>query len=314
VAFSEQGAKRSAKPLFLRPIPIAASKNPRTLSTILRLVSFHSRHSVVARLLKPRSMAPLSVAVVFLTALAAQTHATTVVVARTASEIVIGADSKVTDTFGNDLNKRECKILQVENLFVAFEGLENDRKTGFNLREISAAALQSKPGGSIAERMSNLMGSLVSRLLIELPHLKKNEPQTYFRKVEGGQLFIRIVVAGFEKGRPLVFVRSFRALQYNPGQIGVAVIPDDCLEDCQGPVVTRYLGESDAIEGLPEETPDYWKAGLSAGVRRLIEVEIAARGEYVGPPIDIVRINQNGAQWIQKKSECSEPPGPSKRS
>jgi hypothetical protein len=227
------------------------------------------------------------------------------VVARSASEIVIGADSKVTDTFGNDLNKRACKILQVGNLFVAFEGLEVDRKTGFNLPEISRAALNFSTG-PMTEKISILTGFLVSELLIELAHLKTNEPETYFRKIEGGQLFLRLVVAGFEKGKPLVFVRSFRALQFNPGQIGVSVIPDDCLNNCEGAVVTRFLGESDAIEGLPEETPDFWKAGLSAGVRRLIETEIAARSEYVGPPIDIVRISKSGAQWVQRKPECAE--------
>jgi hypothetical protein len=234
-------------------------------------------------------------------------RATTIVVARTQNEIVIGADSKVTDTFGNDLNRRECKIRQVGNLLIAIEGLEIDRKTGFSVPEILTSALQSKPAASAAEKISILMGYLVSGLLVELPYLKAHEPDTYFRKIEGGQLFLRIIVAGFENGKPLVFVRSFRALQYNPGQIGVAVIPDDCLENCQGTVVTRYLGESDAIEGLPEETPDFWKAGLSDGVRRLIETEIAARSEYVGPPIDIVRINRSGAQWLQKKPECSEP-------
>jgi hypothetical protein len=226
------------------------------------------------------------------------------VVARSANEIVIGADSKVTDTFGNDLNKRACKILQIGSLFVAFEGLEVDRKTGFNVPEISRAALNFSPSGPMTEKVSILTGFLVSELLIELAHLKANEPETYFRKIEGGQLFLRLIVAGFEKGKPLVFVRSFRALQFNPGQIGVSVIPDDCLANCGDAVVTRFLGESDAIDGLPEETPDFWKAGLSVGVRRLIETEIAARGEYVGPPIDIVRISKSGAQWVQRKPEC----------
>jgi hypothetical protein len=243
---------------------------------------------------------------------AAPVQATTIVFARTASEIVIGADSKVTDTFGNDLNRRACKIRQVGNMFVALEGLEIDRKTGFSVREISTAALQLRPAASAAEKISILMGYLVSGLLVELPYLKSHEPEAYFKKIEGGLLFLRVIVAGFENGRPLVFVRSFRALQYNPGQIGVAVIPDDCLENCPGTVVTRYLGESDAIEGLPEETPNFWRAGLSAGVRSLIETEIAARSEYVGPPIDIVRINQNGAQWIQKKPECNDLPGPAR--
>lgn len=233
-------------------------------------------------------------------------RATTIVVARTPNEIVIGADSKVTDTFGNDLIKHACKIVQVGNLFIAFEGLEVDRKTGFNVPEISTRALNFRASGPLTEKISLLTGFLVSALLIELSHLKTNEPETYFRKIEGGQLFLRLIVAGFEKGKPLVFVRSFRALQYNPGQIGVAVIPDDCLDNCEGAVVTRFLGESDAIDGLPEETPDFWKAGLSEGVRRLIETEIAARSEYVGPPIDIVRITRSGAHWVQRKPECGE--------
>lgn len=243
---------------------------------------------------------------------AAPAQATTIVVARTASEIVIGADSKVTDTFGNDLSRRACKIRQVGNLFV------RSRDSRSIARQVSAfdrfrlRHSNYGPAASATEKISILMGYLVSGLLAELPYLKSHEPEAYFKKIEGGLLFLRVIVAGFENGRPLVFVRSFRALQYNPGQIGVAVIPDDCLENCQGPVVTRYLGESDAIEGLPEETPNFWKAGLSVGVRTLIETEIAARSEYVGPPIDIVRINQNGAQWIQKKPECNDLPGPAR--
>lgn len=232
--------------------------------------------------------------------------ATSIVLARTSNEIVIGADSKVTDTFGNDLNKRACKIWQIDDLFIAIEGLELDRRTGFNVLEISHQALSLRPFAPASERVSILMGFLVTGLLAELSHLKAHEPQTFFKKIEGGQLFLRVIVAGFEKRRPLVFVRSFRALQYNPGQIGVAVIPDDCLADCKSVIATRFLGESDAIEGLPEETPDFWKSGLSDGVRRLIEIEIEARSEYVGPPIDIVRITANGAQWVQEKTECSD--------
>ena len=237
--------------------------------------------------------------------LSGSAYATTIIVARTPNEIVIGADSKVTDAYGNDLNKRACKIRQFGNLFIAIEGLEIDRQTGFSVPDIANNALTSKAAMSTSDKVSVLMGFLVSNLLTELAHLKAHEPQTYFKKIEGGQLFLRMVVAGFENGRPLLFVRSFRALQYNPGQIGVAVIPDDCLDECKGAVVTRFLGESDAIEGLPEETQDFWKAGLSDGVRKLIETEIAARSEYVGPPIDIVRISANGAQWIQRKKECS---------
>jgi hypothetical protein len=240
-------------------------------------------------------------------------RATTIVVARAPNEIVIGADSKVTDTFGNDLNKRACKIRQVGNLFIAFEGLEIDPKTGFNLPEISTSALKLKPTASAAEKTSILTGFLVTRLSSELLWVKNHEPETYVRKIAGGQMFLRIVVAGFEKARPLVFVRNFRALEISPQKIGVTVIADDCLDDCPNGVVTRFFGETEAIDGLPEETPDFWKSGLSDGVRKLIETEIAARSEYVGPPIDILRIDRSGARWIQKKPECGAVENPSRR-
>ncbi len=235
----------------------------------------------------------------------ASVRATTIVVARSANEIVIGADSKVTDTFGNDLNKRACKIRQVGNLFVAFEGLEIDRSTGFSLPEISAAALKLKPTASAAEKADILTGFLVSRLSAELLHVKNHDPETYVRKIAGGQMFLRIVIAGFEKGRPVLFVRSFRGLEISAQKIGVTVVSDDCLDNCPNGIVTRFFGETDAIEGLAEESPEFWKAGLSDGVRKLIETEIAARSEYVGPPIDIVRIDRSGAQWIQRKPECA---------
>ena len=74
--------------------------------------------------------------------------------------------------------------------------------------------------------------------------------------------------------------------------------------------LTRFLGETEAIDGLPEETTGFWKEGLVNGVRRLVETEIAARSEYDGPPIDILRLDKNGAQWIQKKPECLGPTPP----
>ena len=232
-------------------------------------------------------------------------RATTIVIARSPTEIVIGADSKVTDTFGNDLNKRACKIRQIGNLFIAFEGLEIDRTTGFNLPDISSAALKLKPTASAAEKADILTGFLTSRLSVELLHVKNHDPETYVRKVAGGQMFLRIVIAGFEKGYPLLFVRSFRGLEISAQKIGVTVVSEDCLGGCPDGVVTRFLGETEAIEGLAEESPDFWKAGLSDGVRKLIETEIAARSEYVGPPIDILRIDRSGAQWIQRKPECA---------
>jgi hypothetical protein len=246
----------------------------------------------------------LAISAVLLAGIVSPADATTIVVARSANEIVIGADSKVTDTYGNELNSQVCKIQQVGNLFVAFEGLLRDKATGFSVPDIAVRALQFKPEASASEKVNILTGFLTAALFVELPHVRNNSADEFHTKLEG-QTFLRVVVAGFERGRPVVFVRQFRTTFIARG-IGVTVIPDDCLADCEGEVVTRFLGETDAIDGLPEDTPDFWKDGLPAGVRRLIETEIAARSEYVGPPIDLLRIDANGAKWIQKKQACPQ--------
>lgn len=88
---------------------------------------------------------------------------------------------------------------------------------------------------------------------------------------------------------------------------------DDCLANCDGEIVTRFLGETEAIDGLAEETPGFWRDGLASGVRQLIQTEIAARDEYVGPPIDLLRINSRGAEWIQRKPECTGIQGSAQR-
>src|SRR4030095_178912 len=137
------------------------------------------------------------------------TNATTIVVARSASEIVIGADSKVTDTYGHELDSRVCKIRQVGNLFLAFEGLLRDKATGFNVPEIAVRALQLKPDASAQEKVNILTGFLTSELFVELQRVRTNSPDEFHTKLEG-QTFLRIVIAGFEAGRPLVFVRQFR--------------------------------------------------------------------------------------------------------
>ncbi|HEY0385799.1 MAG TPA: hypothetical protein VGC64_07290 [Pyrinomonadaceae bacterium] len=258
-------------------------------------------------------MVKLCCCLVFLLLLVAgRAAATTVVAVKTPLEIVVGADSKVTDTFGNAFAGSACKIVQAGNLFFAYEGLARDRRTGFDITKTARQALQLKPDATVSERVSILTGLVATELFAELASLKQHDPETYREKIEGGQTFLKILVAGFEGDDPLLFVRQFRAVQLNSQPAGVSVVPDDCLADCREAVVIRSLGETAAIEDLPEETPGFWAEGITEGVRRLIETQIAARSEYVGPPVDILRMDKTGARWIQKKPSCpaieSRPP------
>lgn len=229
--------------------------------------------------------------------------ATTIVVVRSPDEIVIAADSKLTDTYGNELNNRVCKIQQAGNLFLAHEGFLKNRQSGFDVVALSQHALMLRPGSTARERVEILTGIVTSRLFSELANLKKNFPDDFRQKFEA-RTFLSIVVAAFENNRPLVFVRQFRTAQPRSGVIGVTVLQNDCLEDCSGGIATRLLGETDAIRDLPEETKDFWSGGLVAGARSMVELQIAARSEYVGAPVDLLQLTARGAKWIQKKASC----------
>lgn len=250
----------------------------------------------------------LTAFVLSLAAVAPAARATTVVAVKTPTEIVIGADSKVTDTYGNAFERQACKIVPAGAVVFAYEGMARDRQTGFDVARTARAALLSRRVATAAERVGDMTGALASALFAELPRLKRLDPDTYRAKVEG-RVFLKILVAAFEGNRPLLFVRHFRAAPARADIIGVTVTPDDCLADCVGlgaPYVTKFLGESEAIEGLAEETPGFWDRGVAEGVRRLVETEIAARAEYVGPPVDILRIDRSGARWVQKKPACPD--------
>jgi hypothetical protein len=242
-----------------------------------------------------------------LAAAARPARATTVVAVKTPTEVVIGADSKVTDTFGNAFERQACKIVPAGSVVFAYEGMARDRRTGFDVARTARAALLARREATAAERVGDMTGALADALFAELPRLKRLDPDTYRVKVEG-RVFLKILVAAFEGGRPLLFVRHFRAAPSRADIVGVTVIPDDCLADCGGGAgathVMRFLGESEAIEGLAEETPGFWDEGVAEGVRRLVETEIAARAEYVGPPVDILRLDRSGARWVQKKPAC----------
>ena len=249
-------------------------------------------------------LARLLITGVLIQSLSSAAKATTIVAVKTDTEIVIGADSKVTDTFGNASIKQVCKIVQAGNVFFAYAGFARDSKTGFSIPQIASAALNQKPGLSIGEKTKILTRLVTEKLNAEIPLLKKNDFVTYREKIEG-KIFLRILVAGFEKDKPVLLLRQFRLGQTDEKKVSVIVSEDDCDAKCKG-TTTRFLGETAAIDGLPEETPDFWNDGLAAGVRKLIETQIAAREEYVGAPIDILRITAKGAAWIQKKPSCPE--------
>jgi hypothetical protein len=66
------------------------------------------------------------------------------------------------------------------------------------------------------------------------------------------------------------------------------------------------LGQNEAIKRFEKTNPNLLKDGPVKAVRTLISIEIADKPNDVGPPIDVLHITKRGAEWIQKKPECTE--------
>jgi hypothetical protein len=237
--------------------------------------------------------------------IAATAGATTIVAVRDRKEIVIAADSKVTDTFGNATGGVACKIVPVGKMVFAHAGFSRDTRTGLSVPDLVEKELLRNPGESVTEAADLAAAAVADRLGRELLLLKQNDPATFRIKIEG-RTFLRLLFAGFDKKTPVIAVRRFRFGPLPAGGTGILVTSDDCAAGCRGKIETRFLGETEAIDGLPEETRGFWKAGLAAGARKLVETEIAARNDYVGPPVDIVSIKPKGIAWIAKKPECGQ--------
>ena len=78
-------------------------------------------------------------------------------------------------------------------------------------------------------------------------------------------------------------------------------------EDLWGLVV----GQCDAIDKFRDQNKGYFKRlDPVTSARMLVQMQIDATPDSVGPPIDIIRLTPNSTEWIQKKPECKPTANP----
>jgi hypothetical protein len=58
------------------------------------------------------------------------------------------------------------------------------------------------------------------------------------------------------------------------------------------------------MEDFRSENPALLRNDPVAFVRSMILFDIAANKARSGPPVDILRVDQNGPSWIDKKPNC----------
>jgi hypothetical protein len=96
-------------------------------------------------------------------------------------------------------------------------------------------------------------------------------------------------------------VRVYNARVYSSNDVQPELeTSDDCI-DC-----VRALGEN-AIDQFMSKNPRGSDSSIEL-VRKLVQLEIEHKPERVGPPIDVVRVDRNGAKWVQVSPSVTDCP------
>ncbi len=236
--------------------------------------------------------------------------ATTVVAIRTEKSVFIGADSKIGDS------SKRCKISQAGDVFFAFAGYpiimwdilnvphSPIKKEAFNIYKIIAEIeLMNAPIAKKVETFESITRDTLTKIL-EIT--RQNDPVAFCRRfVEGDKPTLSVIIAGVDHAVPVLYGREFRITTKCEEPVVLAVTPmNDINLLTPGKVQVILYG---AHEVILEKRPSSLNIDrIEEVINKWITWEIIAHPDAVGPPIDILRITDRKAEWIQHKPECKE--------
>lgn len=249
------------------------------------------------------------------TSLTATAHAqTTVVVAKSNTALVVGADSKAVDDYGHaKSNVQKILPLGFDPLFskqgyVAVAGFYDSGTTAlldpnaFNVPDIMRTC--GSLGRNVWERAEWCTASIKLRLPRVLTNIKGQKPDVYERKF-ANKVFLSLIFFGVDPDGSLgYYTRDFLGPAQPSPTLDPQITGINCGGNCKpssddAPALS-IAGHYEAILQLLAYHPDYWKKkGLIEGVRGLIEQEIHDCPAEVGPPIRIMLVTKDGAGWVQ---------------
>jgi hypothetical protein len=231
--------------------------------------------------------------------------ATTVVVLKTQSEIVAGAESMgVFITGDRRISHRFCKIHQVHDFFIASAGFFDTRAgQRLNIKEVvTRAARRSDPLAVAVSRSSSAIANALSQAVSDA-----REDDGLYNVLGRGSVVSFFF--GFEDGKPATYEHSFSVMTQRGHSKEVPLIEvtrDDCGPRCVPAAGNPYLmhTRSQAMDDFRSKNLGLLRDHPVEFVRSIIFSDIAANKHRSGPPVDILRIDQNGPQWIEKKPTC----------
>jgi hypothetical protein len=235
-------------------------------------------------------------------------YGTTIIALRDANQIIVGADSLVEHT----IKKSDCKIRQIGSYFIAFAGypfIGTPTPERFNIIDIFRQSIQGNQG-TLKDKMLLFAPSIEAKLTTVL-ELTRNARKELFNTLymQRDKIVLSVIVAGVEKKIPIFSTIEYQIVSSIDEPVRLKRTPHDftyAFPPNNPPDGILYGNHLEIEKSIKEEEIPNNSASITT-VLRWINLEIKANPSRVGPPIDILRITPQGAEWIQhKKPECEE--------
>jgi hypothetical protein len=250
----------------------------------------HRRHT--------RRIVRLTCTLLLAVGLAAPLEATTLVIIRTGDQIVIAADSLMT-LYGRR-PQLTCKIQRHGDVVFATAGLVVSSGGVVEFHRIIANILRRRlpwreQAASVEEWLRQPLLRTLRRMAREFP----DEFQTHLQQ----RFTFHVSLAGIQQGRPALEMREFFVERNQDGTLELEVERTSCPEGCAQRSEVFGVGETAEMMrrlGTMSELP----ADLPTLARSLVVAEIGEHPEHVGPPVDVVKLDQGGVDWVDLKPAC----------
>lgn len=238
--------------------------------------------------------------------------ATTIVVIRSPTQIVIAADSlyiELADT-KHQIPIHGCKIFPLDNNFIfASAGLNKASDTRLNVNAVGIRVMNTKQ--DLSNGAKEIADRIRKPLLASLIHRHRDLSAADYAKLIGNNTnVLSFVIAGVQNGIPTFVGADFAKINDAKGNpIGLSLHFLECPGDTC-PLTKRsftILGISEDVKPFINK-PGFWsqKHDLVRDARNVVQTEIAARPDMVGPPIDVLTLDSKGRNWVAPYGKCNQ--------
>jgi hypothetical protein len=229
-------------------------------------------------------------------------NGTTIVTIRTGRGFVVAADSRVSDNSNRVLPGLACKVFEAKNGMVwgiaGFLGSDAIRPIDV-IRPLIV-------GADVAVVSKRLEGVFVPLLTKEAVNLQVVSPGKFNYLVHGNDMFSVFVIS-----KTRAILQGFSVKVTGESNVRVALSSsiecDISFPSCAEGKIMR-LGQYAQIDQFVQTHREKMKqfASYADMARFLVQFEIDANPNQVGPPIDIVEIDGDGIHWKSRKPECGQ--------